>query len=103
MVKEYEKACFSMHALGVTVSEQILTALYMILGANNTLIVWKECARASLTAGLFLIIKGILLLTDHLGLSNNRNLHHPRTYLSLISVYSNQRFQSSRVEVIVED
>ena len=89
-----------MHALGVTVSEQILTALYMILGANNTLIAWKE--KLSLTAGLFLIIKGILLLTDYLGLSNNRNLHHPRTYLSL-SVYSNQRFQSSRVKVIVEN
>lgn len=38
-----------MHALGVTVSEQILTALYMILGANNTLIAWKE--KLSLTAG----------------------------------------------------
>lgn len=101
MVKEYNKACFSMHALGVTVSEQILTALYMILGANNTLVAWKE--KLSLTAGLFLIIKGILRLTDYLGLSNNRNLQHPRTYLSLISVYSNQRFQLSRVKVIVED
>jgi len=48
--------------IGITVSKPVLTILCIIFGI--IVIVWKESL--NLIVGLFLIIEGVLLLTDYL-------------------------------------
>ena len=48
--------------IGITVSKPLLTILFIIFGI--IVIAWKESL--NLIVGLFLIIEGVLLLTDYL-------------------------------------
>lgn len=54
--------------IGITVSKPILAALCIIFGV--IVIAWKESL--NLIVGLFLIIEGILLLTDYLELKQQQ-------------------------------
>ncbi|MCK4313681.1 hypothetical protein KAW04_02830 [Candidatus Bathyarchaeota archaeon] len=54
--------------IGVTVSKPILAILCLIFGV--VVIAWKESL--NLIVGLFLIIEGLLLLTDYLELKKQQ-------------------------------
>ena len=59
--------------IGVTVSKPLLAILCVIFGV--VVIVWKESL--NLVVGLFLIIEGILLLTEYLELQKQQQKPRP--------------------------